>query len=312
MLVSVLNSELSSAHSSGTVARALGAYLGMAVGDALGATVEFMTPAEIREIHGVHRELAGGGWLGLRRGQVTDDTEMSLALGEAILTRGRVEPRAVAEAFSTWMSSKPVDIGHTVRRGIARFRQTGELEVPPHEYDAGNGACMRCLPVALFSLGAATREVDAANRAQAHVTHHNELADAGTLAVIDMVQAALLGGSLAELRQRADALAAAWPEYRFDRRRSENPGGYLPETLSAVFQALFATGSFESALVDVVNRGGDADTSGAILGMIAGALCGRVAIPPRWLRALDPEVARRCALQAQALIDLSPHGRGGD
>jgi ADP-ribosyl-[dinitrogen reductase] hydrolase len=42
----------------------------------------------------------------------------------------------------------------------------------------------------------------------------------------------------------------------------ENPGGYLVETLRAVFQALFATDSFETALVDVVNRGGDADTTG--------------------------------------------------
>ena len=56
---------------------------------------------------------------------MTDDTEMSLALGRAILAEGRVDPLAIAEAFSVWMSAKPVDIGHTVRRGIARYRQTG-------------------------------------------------------------------------------------------------------------------------------------------------------------------------------------------
>jgi ADP-ribosyl-[dinitrogen reductase] hydrolase len=307
MLVSLLNNHLSSAERTGTTARALGAYLGLAVGDALGATVEFMIPAEIRKAHGVHRELIGGGWLNLRRGQVTDDTEMSLALGRAILSRGRVDPIAVAEAFSVWMRAKPVDIGHTVRRGIARYRQTGETAVPPHDYDAGNGACMRCLPVALFTLGAEPQEIAAANRAQAHVTHHSDLADAGTLAVIGLVQAALLGGSLGELRQIAETLAADWPEYRYDRRRTENPGGYLPETLGAAFQALLATDDFESALIDVVNRGGDADTSGAILGMIAGALYGRAAIPGRWLRALDPDVARQCALQAQALVEQSPH-----
>ncbi len=293
----------------GLTARALGAYLGLAVGDALGATVEFMTPSEIRERHGVHRDILGGGWLRLRKGQVTDDTEMALALGRSILAEGRVEPRAVAEAFSTWMRAKPVDIGHTVRRGIAHYRQTGEIEVPPNAYDAGNGACMRCLPVALFTLGATPEAVAAANLAQAHVTHHSPLGDAGTLTVIRMVQTALAGGSLADLQAEAQDLAAVHPEYRYDRRRTENPGGYLPETLAAVFQALFATETFETAMIEVVNRGGDADTTGAILGMMAGALHGRSAIPKHWLQHLDPEAARQCALQAQALIQQSPYCR---
>ena len=54
--------------------RALGAYLGLAIGDALGATVEFMRPREIQLQYGVHRDIVGGGWLKLARGQVTDDT----------------------------------------------------------------------------------------------------------------------------------------------------------------------------------------------------------------------------------------------
>ncbi len=294
----------------GLTSRALGAYLGLAVGDALGATVELMTPAEIRESHGVHRNLTGGGWLRLRRGQVTDDTEMSLALGRTILARGQVEALAVAEAFSTWMGTKPVDIGHTVRRGIARYRQTGEAQVPPHDYDAGNGACMRCLPVALFTLGGTPDAVAAANQAQAHVTHHSALADAGTLTVIRMVQSALAGGGLSDLRDLANGLATVWPEYRYEGRRGDNPGGYLPETLCAVFQTLFSNHGFEQAMIAVVNLGGDADTSGAILGMIAGALYGRSAIPRRWLKHLDPEAARQCALQAQALIEQSPHCHG--
>jgi ADP-ribosyl-[dinitrogen reductase] hydrolase len=287
-------------------ARAVGAYLGLAVGDALGATVEFLTPREILERHGEHREVTGGGWLRLRRGQVTDDTEMSLALGRAILERGGVQAVAVAEAFSAWMRGKPVDIGHTVRRGIARYRQTGETEVPENTYDAGNGACMRTLPIALCTLGAESRAVADAVAVQSHVTHHNTLADAGTLTVVRMVQAAMLGGGKADLKSLADSLVAEEPQYRYDRRRMENPGGYIVETLRAVFQALFATDSFEAALVDVVNRGGDADTTGAILGMIAGALYGPEAIPGRWRNALDRAVAESCRAQAEALLRLSP------
>ena len=63
--------------------RALGAYLGFACGDALGATVEFMTPKQIQKRYGVHQDVIGGGWLGLEAGQVTDDTQMALALGQA-------------------------------------------------------------------------------------------------------------------------------------------------------------------------------------------------------------------------------------
>ncbi|MEY6432548.1 ADP-ribosyl-[dinitrogen reductase] hydrolase [Thioalkalicoccus limnaeus] len=289
--------------------RAAAAYLGLAIGDALGATVEFMTPREIREVHGEHRDIVGGGWLRLRKGRVTDDTEMSLALGRTILERGAVEPQAIAEAFSDWMRSKPIDIGHTVRRGIALYRRTGATEVPPNDYDAGNGACMRCLPIALATLGAPLAEVAEANRRQAHVTHHSALADLGTLCVIRMVQTALLGGDRAALRDLANELVAEDRRYAFDRRRMENPGGYLVETLIAVFQALFATADFESALIDVVNRGGDADTTGAILGMIAGALYGLDAIPRRWRRVLDAGIERACLSQSHDLLAFAT-GRG--
>lgn len=286
--------------------RAVAAYLGLAIGDALGATVEFMTPREIREHHGIHRNILGGGWLRLPKGRVTDDTEMSLALGRAILERDGLDAPAIAEAFSDWMRGKPVDIGHTVRRGISLYRRTGTTEVPEHEYDAGNGACMRCLPVALYTLGAEPEAVDRANRLQAHVTHHNSLSDLGTLSVIRMTQTALLGGSLEDVRLLADALVEAEPRFAFDgERRQDNPGGYIVETLRAVFQALFATDGFESALIDVVNRGGDADTTGAILGMIAGALYGFEAIPRRWLKALDRETARLCRRQALELLSRS-------
>ncbi len=175
-------------------ARALAAYLGLAVGDALGATVEFLTPKEIQQQIGVHRNLTGGGWLKLRPGVVTDDTTMSLALGDAILAcQGRVEPLAAAQAFDRWMRGKPVDIGNTVRRNLVRFRQTGEPHALPSEHDAGNGAAMRLLPVALATLGQDADAVRAAVHAQAHVTHHNALSDAACETLVAMVHDLLAG-----------------------------------------------------------------------------------------------------------------------
>ena len=297
----------------GLMLRAVGAYLGLAVGDALGATVEFMTPREIQAQYGVHRDIIGGGWLKLKPGQVTDDTEMSLALGSALIEAGGVDAVRIAQAFDAWMASKPVDIGNTVRRGIVRFRSHGATQGPVDDFDAGNGAVMRVLPVALVSLGAERDAVTLAAQTQAHITHNAPLADAGIMAVVDMVQRALISPE----RALADMIAIAhelerWSKaFIFTKKREQNPSGYLPDTLRAVFQAFSRTDSFEAALIDVVNRGGDADTTGAILGFIAGALYGKEAIPTRWLERLDKDVYAACEDQAAQLVALSPLVRGG-
>ena len=135
-----------SAHLEDLESRAVGAYLGLAVGDALGATVEFMTPREIKQNLGEHKDITGGGWLHLKPGQVTDDTEMSLALGLALLKDEGVNAKGISDAFDAWLKTKPVDVGNTVRRGIVRYRNQGATKGPVDEYDAGNGAVMRVLP----------------------------------------------------------------------------------------------------------------------------------------------------------------------
>jgi ADP-ribosyl-[dinitrogen reductase] hydrolase len=292
--------------------RAVAAYLGLAIGDALGATVEFMTPREIVAQYGVHDRIRGGGWLHLKAGQVTDDTTMALALGTAILAHGRVLAQPAAEAFDAWMRARPVDIGNTVRRGLLHFRATGATEMPESEHDAGNGAAMRVLPVALATLGQPEEVVRLACRVQAHITHNNRLSDAATECLALMVQDALGGADKYRLlHERAHPLAACHPEFAFRGvRQRANPSGYVADTLVAVFQALFDTDDFESCLIDVVNRGGDADTTGAIAGMLAGALYGPAAMPRHWLDALDPVVANACTGQAGALMRQLGAGLG--
>lgn len=286
------------------VARGEAAYLGLALGDALGATVEFMTPREIRAQFNVHKDIRGGGWLRLRPGHVTDDTTMSLALGKAILADGgEVNALSCAHAFDAWMRSKPVDIGNTVRRNLIAFRRSGEPVAPPSEHDAGNGAAMRVLPVALATLGWEDAEVRRALLAQAHVTHHNPASDAACELLVFLVQDALRGCSLRELyRGRIQPFVAAHPAFTFRPKRRDNPSGWVVETLQAVLQALLDNGSFEQCLVDVVNRGGDADTTGAITGMVAGALYGPDALPKRWIKALEATAAEACRTQARALL----------
>jgi ADP-ribosyl-[dinitrogen reductase] hydrolase len=282
--------------------RATGAYLGLAIGDALGATTEFMTPGEIKFNHGLHDKICGGGWLNLKPGQVTDDTEMTLALGETIIQNQAVIAEKVAQSFSDWMRTKPVDIGHTVRRGIIQFRNNGTSQVPENEHDAGNGACMRCLPIALYYWNKPLQQMIQASRVQSHVTHHSPVADAGTEAVLQMLTCALNDGSKTEMQKIADDLVKQHKIYRYDQRKVENPGGWIVETLQAVFQAFFQFQNFKDTLVDVVNRGGDADTTGAIAGMLAGAYYGQDAIPVAWLKVLDKGVKASCERQALTLI----------
>ncbi|MDD5249459.1 MAG: ADP-ribosyl-[dinitrogen reductase] hydrolase [Rhodocyclaceae bacterium] len=295
------------------IARAEAAYLGLAIGDALGATVEFLTAREIRSRYGIHREICGGGWLRLKPGQVTDDTTMSLALGASILAGGgAVKPLSCAHAFDAWMRAKPIDIGNTVRRNLITFRGSGNPCAPPSTNDAGNGAAMRVLPVALCTLGCDEAAVRGAVRAQAHVTHHNAASDAASEFLALAVQDFVRGEPLRNVyRRRLLPLLDARPEFRYQGRRRENPSGWIVETMQAVLQALMETDGFEACLVDVTNRGGDADTTGAIAGMLAGAHYGVEAIPARWLRGLDPLVREKCRAQARALAAGAAGGATG-
>ncbi len=286
--------------------RATAAYLGLAIGDALGATVEFMTPNEIRVAYGVHKNIIGGGWLKLKPGSVTDDTEMSLALGESIIQQGVIDAQDIAEAFSQWMHTKPVDIGHTVRRGIMHYRSTGETCVAENDFNAGNGACMRTLPVALATLGGKQECVINASQVQAHITHHARLSDVGVEHIIKLIQAALQEKYLLDLEKITTHFIKQNPQFQFNKKPMENPGGFIVDTLQAVFQSFYNTHSFESCLVNVVNKGGDADTTGAIAGMLAGALYGMESIPTRWIKALNPHTVKQCRRQAARLIALAP------
>ena len=284
--------------------RAKAAFLGLAVGDALGATTEFMKPGQIRERFGVHREITGGGWLNLRPGQVTDDTEMSLCVARAIVARGRWDLVGIADRFAQWLEGNPVDVGATCRRGIGEYIARRRLEVPPNRWDAGNGAAMRVAPVALHALGDEPLMGRLAVE-QARLTHNHPLSDTACIAVGLLIQRAVLGAPAAGLRAAAEEFVGRHPEFRFDGYDGEATA-YVVNTLRAVLESFFTTDSFEECLVRTVNLGDDADTTGAIAGSIAGAHYGLPAIPPRWLDALDPSLREELATLAAQLVAGSP------
>lgn len=283
--------------------RALGAYLGLAIGDALGATVEFMTPREIHNTYGMHRKIIGGGWLKLKPGQVTDDTTMSLALGSSIIAADGFDTKAAADAFTDWLKAKPVDCGGTCRRGIRRYMLDGSLEAPPNEGDGGNGACMRNLPIALATLGD-EKELFAGTLSQCHITHNHPLSDAASLALGRMTQQLIMGGGIKACRSIANALISEHPAFRFD-PYPKRASAYIVDTIQTVLYFFFRTDSFETCVTQVVNQGDDADTTGALAGMLTGAAYGVQDIPSYWLKKLDPKVAQAIETQTDELLKLT-------
>jgi len=271
--------------------------LGMAAGDALGATVEFQTPAQIAEQYGVHRAIIGGGWLDLAPGEITDDTQMALCIARSFVARGRFDPDDVAARFVEWFHSHPKDIGNTTCFALellaadTHWEEAGRLT---HEAmqprDASNGSIMRCAPVAL-----ATRSDVALNALcsadSSRITHANPLCvdscvalNAGLAALLedpraDLLAAATAAASLDDVRSAVEAARDATP-------KALPAGGYVLETLTAALWAVGHHDSPEAAIVAAVNLGNDADTTGAVAGALAGARWGAAALPARWLDVL--------------------------
>jgi ADP-ribosyl-[dinitrogen reductase] hydrolase len=287
--------------------RARAAFLGVALGDALGATTEFLLPGEIRYRHKVHDKIIGGGWLNLKPGRVTDDTEMSLCIARAIDETGGWDAVRVMEHFAAWLKSKPIDVGATCRRSISRYLVKREIGKAYNEWDAGNGAAMRMAPVALFTLGDEELLARLAVE-QARLTHNNPLSDAACITVGRLAQQAILGADRPALHAIVRELIGEFPKFQFNRYRG-GASAYVVETLQTVFHYFFGTAHFEECLVGVVNQGGDADTTGAIAGMIAGAFYGTAELPKKWLKKLDPAVRREVEVHAERLVGLSPLGR---
>jgi ADP-ribosyl-[dinitrogen reductase] hydrolase len=283
--------------------RAVGAYLGLAVGDALGAPWEFMSQATIQRQHGRVSSMLGGGWLGLSPGEVTDDTEMTLALGQAIVDHGGFDLPGIARAWARWLLDGPKDVGATCKRAILRYIEDGSLSKDYDDQDAGNGACMRNLPVALLTLRQDRALVDH-TLAQCHFSHHHPLSDRGTMAFYRVVQRLVLGASKAQAWCEVKAFVEKEPLFSFE----PFPGrcsGYIVDTLQAVFHAFFTTATLADCLIVAINNGGDADTIGALAGVIAGACYGQKAIPRDWKDALPPAVIQAIAEQSARLLELA-------
>ncbi len=136
----------------GSASRARGSLLGLAVGDALGTTVEFQARGSFEPV----TDIVGGGPFGLEPGQWTDDTSMALCLAESILETGWDTVDQLRRYVRWWrdghLSSTGTcfDIGNTVAQALRSFEETGDpAGGPTGARSAGNGSIMRLAPVPL-------------------------------------------------------------------------------------------------------------------------------------------------------------------
>ncbi len=294
-----------------------GALLGVHAGDALGATLEFMSWEAIRSRYpeGL-REIVGGGRFGWPAGHATDDTDLTRAVLLAYLHAGPGQDvvRAAADNMLAWLDgqwpgrepgSRPADIGGATRAGLERYRRGRDPRAAgAGPGQAGNGSLMRTIPTALAVPGRRRRisesiEISAIThddeRAVTACAAYNEIAAAlaaglapgasvaaGLATARELGSDQVAGAIAAGQRISPPALAAAG-----DLPFAGGAAGYVLDSLTLAVAAVLDQRPLADVLVDIARLGNDADTNAAIAGGLLGARDGAAAIPRRWTRQLQ-------------------------
>jgi ADP-ribosyl-[dinitrogen reductase] hydrolase len=282
-----------------------GALLGLAAGNALGGPVEGFSALDISSlspdgVRDIHPREAERPW--------DDDVAQAIELAECLL-EGPLDVDAYMERLLRWARESGRGMGRqtyaVLVKAEAGARGTDAARAVWEEsgrWAAGNGAVMRCAPVALRSRRDPVRLIEDAGHS-ARVTHYDPRCVWTTAATCAAVAHALAGShwTLHELADGLDGVAA--PEEVGDavRRaatselgalRLDEPAsmGYTVRAMTAGLWAFLNAGDFETPLIRVVSAGGDTDTNGAVAGAMLGARFGASAIPQRWIERLpDPD-----------------------
>lgn len=275
--------------------RALGAFIGLAAGDAVGTTLEFTHRDAQPPVTG----MAGGGPFHLAPGQWTDDTSMALALAESLAASAALDARDLMDRFVRWRdegdcscTGQCFDVGMTVSDALDRYRRTGDpFAGSTDPRTAGNGSLMRLAPVALrFWRDRAALDRTAAE--QSRTTHGAAVAVDACRAYAAMLADAIAGRPRDEVLapRRFDGApkiaAIVGGSWRGKRRDEIESSGYVVHTLEAAIWSVAGTRNFRDAVLLAANLAGDADTTAAVTGQLAGALFGLRGIPDDWVERL--------------------------
>lgn len=250
-----------------TLDQARGMLVGLAVGDALGTTLEFVPRDRVRPID----DIVGGGPFGLKPGQWTDDTSMALCLAQMLRSANGWDAEDAMRRFVNWrdfgyLSSTGTcfDIGTQTSAALDRFLADGNPYAgPTDEAQSGNGGIMRLAPVVL-AYGARVESAQAVAQLQSRLTHASPLCQR-------------IAANMAQFMTSGDVSILPRPD-----DPPEEASGYVMHTIHAAYWALTQGDTFRDVLLAAVNLGGDADTVGAVTGQLAGRIYGYEGIPQAW------------------------------
>ena len=281
--------------------------LAHACGDRFGAPLEFVTDASVRT-----RQVQLGNW--------TDDTHMSLYLGEAILAHGPgpLQPdrfgAAVGGAFVHWLhdpltpSTAP---GNTCMAGVRNFERHRDWRTSGIPSSDGCGAVMRIVPLALAFRGGDLLE---AARISALVTHAHPNAEEAAMAGAwlvrqvletgrwgrELVQEAISalegpwsrGGTVAESLREALAWVQRDEDWLDEAMIQPGDGGWRSGSALglAVAAALRWSSDLGTAVEKAARIRGDSDSVACLAGALLGAALGTGAIPRHWVETLPRRV----------------------
>ena len=300
--------------------RALGAMLGLAVGDALGAPLETLSRDEIAAEHGGPvGEMVGGGRFSRRSGQVTNDTQLALCLADSLISLGGFDGNHVLGCYVRWFNEGQEDLSTGMRdvlaavAGGADAYQATSQAATAVQAPAGNAPLVRTTPIGIAFSGMEGNLRDA-TLAEAALTHFDPLAGKAALLHNQVISWQLTGGPQRVYSELKDP---SWLDDRLEdfvipainssldhaeKAAAASPGA-ATSTLAVGLAAYFNAESFEQGLTWAVNLGGDADSNGAVTGALLGARFGAAAIPERWLEPIAERdrlehTARRLVLLA--------------
>ncbi len=276
--------------------RAKGALIGLAVGDAIGTTLEFAPRDDAAERL---TDMVGGGPFRLQPGEWTDDTAMALALADSLAERDGLDEQDLLRRFVAWWrnghyscTGTCFDIGITTRTALVAWERTKDrYPGSTHVSAAGNGSLMRLAPVAIRYWQDAAARRDTAAR-QSRTTHGAAEAVDACLLFADMLADAIAGKPRSEvLAPRNGDFAGkiagiACGGWRAKRRAAIRGSGYVVDALEAALWCVARTADYRGAVLLAANLREDADTTAAITGQLAGALYGAKAIPRAWRQKL--------------------------
>jgi len=295
-----------------------GALVGLAVGDALGTTVEFKAPGTFEPM----TTIVGGGPFNLPKGAWTDDTSMALCLGQSLIECRGMDYHDQMKKYTDWyedgyMSSIGYcfDIGHTTRCALYAYKKRKEF-YPEASENAGNGSIMRLAPVPMFYMGSRHKIVWDQSEVSSKTTHSLPICTDACRYLGYIIEMCLWGKEKGAILHSQIFLGSppflgsqAIREIAGGSFMTKNPpdikgSGYVAQSLEAALWAFYKTDNFKDGALLAVNLGDDADTTGAVYGQIAGAFYGLEGIPPEWVQTIAK--GEMIIEMADGLFDSNP------